>query len=42
MLGKLTGIFTTASGLGVALRYISTIAGSVLAILGILGALSPE
>lgn len=42
MLGKLTGIFTTASRTGVALRYVSTIIGSILAILGILGALSPE
>ena len=42
MLGKITSIFTTASSTGVALRYGSTIVGAILAILGVLGALSPE
>lgn len=33
--------FTTATSLGVALRYISAIVGGVVTILGVLGALSP-
>ncbi len=42
MLKKLLSPLTTASSAGVALRYLSTIAGSVIAILGILGLLSQE
>lgn len=42
MLGKLLSPLTTASSIGVAIRYLTTIAGSIIAILGILGWLTPE
>ena len=42
MLEKLLTPLTTASSVGVAIRYLTTIAGSVIAILGILGWLTPE
>jgi len=42
MLDKILNPITTASSVGVALRYISTIVGSVLTILGVLGLLSQE
>jgi len=41
MLSKLLTPLTTATSAGVAIRYLSTIVGSVLAILGVLGLLSP-
>lgn len=37
-----TKIFTTANSAGVVLRYLGTILGSLLAIAGILGVLTPE
>lgn len=42
MFGKLLTPFTTAAGTGVAVRYLTTIIGAILAILGALGLLSPE
>lgn len=42
MLDKLLAPLTTATSVGVAIRYLTTIAGSVIAILGILGWLTPE
>lgn len=42
MLDKLLSPLTTASSIGVAIRYLTTIAGSIIAILGILGWLTPE
>lgn len=42
MLDKLLSPLTTASSIGVAIRYLTTIVGSIIAILGILGWLTPE
>jgi len=42
MLGKIFSPLTTPTSVGVAIRYLTTIAGSVLAILGILDWLTPE
>lgn len=42
MFKKLTNPLTTASSLGVALRYISTIVGSIITILAIVGWLTQE
>lgn len=42
MLDKLLSPLTTATSVGVAIRYLTTIVGSVIAILGILGWLTPE
>lgn len=42
MLGKLLTPLTTASSVGVAIRYLSTIVGSILAIVGIMGWLSAD
>ncbi|CAM5659176.1 hypothetical protein MAUB1S_11481 [Mycolicibacterium aubagnense] len=42
MLGKLLSPLTTATSIGVTLRYLTAVAGSILAILGILGVLTPE
>lgn len=42
MLGKLLSPLTTASSIGVTLRYLTAVVGSVLTILGILGLLTPE
>ena len=42
MLDKLLSPLTTATSLGVAVRYVTTILGSIIAILGILGWLTPE
>jgi hypothetical protein len=42
MLAKILSPLTTASSLGVSLRYLSTIAGTVLTILGLFGLLTPE
>lgn len=42
MLGKLLAPLTTATSIGVAIRYLSTIAGSILAILGVLGWLTED
>lgn len=42
MLSKILAPLTTATSAGVALRYLTAMAGSILAILGILGWLSPE
>ena len=39
---KIFNPLTTATSLGVAIRYLITIAGSILAILGILGWLTPD
>lgn len=42
MLDKILSPLTTASSIGVAIRYLTTIVGSVIAILGILGWLTPD
>lgn len=42
MFEKLTNPLTTASSLGVALRYIGTIVSSIVAILAIMGWLTPD
>lgn len=42
MLGKLLSPFTTATSAGVALRYITVIISSALAVAGILGLFSPQ
>lgn len=42
MFSKLFNPLTTATSVGVAIRYLTTIVGSVLAILGVMGWLSPE
>lgn len=41
-MGKLLGIFTTATKAGVSTRYLTVILGSILTILGIIGWLSAE
>lgn len=42
MFDKLLTPLTTATSTGVAIRYITTIVGSIVAILGVLGWLTPE
>lgn len=42
MLGKLLSPFTTATSVGVGIRYLTTIATTMIAIVGILGWLTPE
>lgn len=42
MLGKLLTPFTTATATGVSVRYITTVITTIIAIVGILGWLSPE
>jgi hypothetical protein len=42
MLEKILSPFTTATSLGVTLRYLTAIVGSLLAILGAVGFLTPE
>ena len=41
-IAKLGNVFTTSTSVGVAIRYLSTIAGTALAVLGLLGWLSQE
>lgn len=42
MLDKLLSPLTTATSVGVAIRYLTTIVGSIIAILGFVGWLTPE